>query len=159
MKFKYKFTAAKAKFIDHMFRHRMSETCHLLVEQVEKVGYGNMPYMLRDTIHNWAWVSSNWVDKYVLAVEMDKDAEAKVKGLVLVNITKGWKEEKLEVNFVRGYQHTTLTQTTDTAERLEEAMRLAKQSDVHEAGLLYPNIAEAMPEVNEVQGQIVGRGY
>lgn len=157
MKFKYKFTAAKARFIDHMFRHRMSETCHLLVEQIEKVGYGNMPYMLRDTISDWARVSSNWVDKYVLAVEMDKDAEAKVKGLVLVNITKGWKEDKYEHTTVvsSGYGNS-LTNTADITVKLQKAMAASKQSDVFAAGMLG---SEFDPVPEPAQCQNSGKGY
>lgn len=98
---KYKMQAALTHVIADLFGEVKSETCELLVDEIKKAGYGQIHHKLRQTAMEWARASNNWVDKHVIAVELEKDTEARVRGVVLTYTACGWdKDEREKANYL-----------------------------------------------------------
>jgi len=74
------------------FRSKASETCILLVAEAEKMGIGQLNYVIRDSIIQWMNRSDNWIDAHVLGMILRDDALARIRGDIIVNITNGWKD-------------------------------------------------------------------
>lgn len=141
MTFKYKLIAAYARFVAKHRSHRASETCKLLVEAVQKKGYGQMPWHLKNVLREWARTSDNPIDRYVLAIEIEKDEIERLKGIVIYNITNDWAEPTVEMemakkdafdntlkyNTARGYGlNVAPEQKSDFADALLMAIRQSK---------------------------------
>ena len=125
-----------ARFVAKRLHHLSSDHCKLLMEAVHKKGYGHVPYTLQNAIRSWARISDNWVDKYVIAVALEKHEIEFQKAHSVFFIAVDWDEEaikreekiryeKMHANEIRGYGAESVVRAQGF-DAVEQAMRLSK---------------------------------